>query len=97
MIFSVKFESRDLPGTFAGKNYHYESALPLVLGDLVKIETQYGQSVAIVTGVNIPDGNVDARYQPLKSIKEYAEQPAYPIHSDSSSGCAGVVSPFRNR
>lgn len=57
-IISVKYEDRFNPKTFSGKSYSYYVSPDVEVGDLVLAPTAYGEQVAIVTEINIPEDKV---------------------------------------
>lgn len=67
-IVSVKYEDRYMPKTFNGKAYSYFTAIPLEVGDLVVAPTSYGEKIARVSEVNIPEFKVELIKSSLKLI-----------------------------
>lgn len=73
-IVSVCFRRKDSE-EFGGKAYSYFTELPLSVGDIVKVPTAQGESVAKVHETDIHESKVDERILPLlKTITEYAEE-----------------------
>lgn len=52
---SVKYEDKFNPKTFNGKAYSYFTELNLEVGDIVIAPTEFGDNVARVSQVNIPE------------------------------------------
>ncbi|NLH02505.1 MAG: hypothetical protein GX488_11655 [Clostridiales bacterium] len=72
-IVSVCFKRKDSE-EFGGKAYHYFTELPLSVGDIIKVPTAQGDSVAKVCETDIPESKVDERILPLlKTITQLAE------------------------
>lgn len=63
-IISVKYESDYTPKVFEGKSYSYYSNTDVNVGDLVVAPTAYGDKIARVSEINIPE-------EKIKSIKPY--------------------------
>ncbi len=64
IIVSVKYEDKYNPKTFSGKSYSYFSSTPLEVGDIVEAPTKFGNSIARVSEINIPE-------EKIRSIKPY--------------------------
>jgi hypothetical protein len=68
---SVKYPSKYNPGEFAGREYTYIDGIGLAVGDLVIAPAGKGQSLAMVTTVDVPESKIDERVMPLlKTITE---------------------------
>lgn len=76
MIVNVLFKNR-FTGEYCGQKYSYYTALNLEPGQLVKVPTASGDSVARVEEVNVPASCV-SRYvrDNLKTISELAPEEA---------------------
>ena len=71
-LVQVQFESRYKPGTYSGGAYTYIADHPLIVGDIVKVPTKYGESMAKVCRVNVPIPEIHCRVGELKHITEPA-------------------------
>lgn len=71
IIVSVKYEDKYNPKTFAGKSYSYFSSIQLEVGDIVKAPTKFGDSIARVSEIDIPEEKVEniKPYMKIISIK----------------------------
>lgn len=76
-IVSVKYEDRYVPKTFSGKAYSYITAIPLEVGDLVVAPTAYGEKIARVSEINIPEFKVEFMKANLKLITEKIDKQKY--------------------
>ena len=73
-IVSVCFKSK-YSEEFGGKPYHYFTDIPLNVGDVVKVPTAQGESIAKVYEINVSESCVDERILPnLKTITEFASE-----------------------
>ena len=72
-IVSVQFMSTVRPGEFVGRDYTYYADQPLKVGDCVAVPSRYGESMAQVTAVNIPEYRVDPKI--LKVLKHITGGP----------------------
>ena len=76
-IVSVKYEDKYNPKTFSGKAYTYVTAISLKVGDLVVAPTAYGEKIARVSQVNIPEFQVEFMKANLKLITEKIDKQKY--------------------
>ena len=76
-IVSVKYEDRYMPKTFSGKAYSYITAIPLEVGDLVTAPTSYGDKIARVSEINIPEYQNEFMQGSLKLITDKIEKQKY--------------------
>lgn len=67
-IISVKYEDNFSPKTFVGKAYSYYTNIKLKVGDLVIAPTAYGEKVARVSEINIPEEKIESIKPYLKTI-----------------------------
>ncbi len=67
-IISVKYEDRFMPKTFNGKAYSYITQVNVEIGDLVIAPTAYGDKIARVSEIDIPETRVENIKQFLKTI-----------------------------
>lgn len=67
-IISVKYEDRYEPKTFGGKAYSYYTNTDVNIGDLVIAPTSYGEKIARVSEINIPEAKVEDIKSNLKLI-----------------------------
>ena len=74
-IVAVKYESQFIPRTFEGKSYAYFSNRELKEGDIVEAPTKYGESIARVSRINIPE-------EEIKDIKPYMKTITRKINRD---------------
>lgn len=76
MNVNVQFKNnRD--GSFGANCYSYRTELPLKPGDIVKVPTYRGESIARVARINVADSEIDEKIFPkLREITEYAEDAA---------------------
>ena len=68
-IISVKYEDNYVPKTFSGKAYSYYTNLNLNVGDLVIAPTAYGDKIARVSEIDIPEYKIISIKPYLKNIK----------------------------
>ena len=76
-IVSVKYEDRYILKTFSGKAYTYLTSIPLEVGDLVIAPTSYGDKVARVSQINLPNYKLDFLKVPLKLITHKIDKEKY--------------------
>ena len=76
-IVSVKYEDRYMPKTFSGRAYTYITAIPLQVGDLVVAPTSYGEKIARVSEINIPELKIEFMKASLKLITEKIDRDKY--------------------
>ena len=67
-IISVKYEDRFMPKTFNGKAYSYFTRVNVEIGDLVIAPTAYGDKIARVSEIDIPETRIENIKQFLKTI-----------------------------
>lgn len=79
-IVSVNFMN-NRTGRFGTGVYNYYATIPLKIGDVVRVPTANGSSVARIAAVNIPESKVDSRLLPiLKTIDALI-----PVEEDSEN------------
>lgn len=76
-IISVKYEDNFEPKTFGGKAYSYYTAINVEVGDLVIAPTSYGEKIARVSEINIPEYRVEMIKPYLKTIKLRIDKQKY--------------------
>lgn len=76
-IISVKYEDNYMPKTFAGKAYSYYTAVKVKVGDLVVAPTAYGDKIARVSEINIPEWKVENIKAYLKLITQQIDTDKY--------------------
>lgn len=76
-IVSVKYEDNYAPKTFGGKAYSYYTSILLQVGDLVNAPTAYGEKIARVSEVDIPEYKVETIKPYLKIITEKIDRETY--------------------
>lgn len=64
-IVSVQFMSTARPGEFVGREYTYYADKSLKVGDCVAVPSRYGESLARVVKVGIPEHRVDPKILPM--------------------------------
>lgn len=64
-IVSVQFMSTARPGEFVGREYTYYADQELKVGDCVAVPSRFGESLARVTAVGIPEYRVDPKILPV--------------------------------
>ncbi len=69
-IVNVMYEDRNHPGYFAGAVYSYIADHPVIVGDIVKVPTKYGDREAKVVRVNVPVTEIQCRVGQLLHITE---------------------------
>ena len=67
-IISVKYEDRFMPKTFNGKADSYITRVNVEIGDLVIAPTAYGDKIARVSEIDIPETRIENIKQFLKTI-----------------------------
>lgn len=67
-IISVKYEDNFEPKTFGGNAYSYYTATKVEIGDLVVAPTAYGDKIARVSEINIPEEKIQSIKPYLKTI-----------------------------
>ncbi len=70
-IVQVQFKSRYGDG-YGGAAYTYRTAVPLVVGDIVKVPTKYGDSDAKVVRIDVPEDEIPKFCGELRTITEPA-------------------------
>ncbi len=76
-IVSVKYEDKFAPKTFTGKKYSYYTAIPLEVGDLVIAPTSFGEKIARVSEINIPEYRIEMIKPYLKTITQTINKEVY--------------------
>lgn len=76
-IVTVKYEDDYSPKTFVGKAYSYYTAIKLEVGDLVIAPTKYGDKIARVSEINIPEYKVESFKASLKLITDKIDRNTY--------------------
>lgn len=76
-IISVKYEDNYMPKTFSGKAYSYYTAIDVKIGDLVIAPTAYGERIARVSEINIPEYKVEMIRAHLKLITDKIDKDQY--------------------
>lgn len=87
-IISVKYEDKYEPKTFSGKSYSYYTAIKVEVGDLVIAPTSYGDKIARVSEINIPEFKVEYIKPYLKLITEGIDKDKYLQTSEVSRKAA---------
>ena len=80
-IISVKYESNYTPKVFEGKSYCYYSSIDVNVGDLVVAPTAYGDKIARVSEINIPETKIEPIKPYLKTITQKIDKEKY-LQSD---------------
>lgn len=76
-IISVKYEDKYVPKTFSGRAYSYITTIPLEVGDLVVAPTSYGEKIARVSEINVPESKVLLIKPMLKLITDKIDKKKY--------------------
>lgn len=76
-IVSVKYEDKYIPKTFSGKAYSYITEIKLEIGDIVVAPTSYGEQIARVSEINIPEYKVESFKTSLKLITDKIDKNVY--------------------
>lgn len=76
-IITVKYENNYIPKVFDGKSYSYYTAIKLEVGDLVIAPTKYGDKIARVSEINIPEYKVESFKASLKLITYKIDKNTY--------------------
>ena len=76
-IISVKYEDNYEPKTFGGKAYSYYTNRKVKVGDLVIAPTSYGEKIARVSEINIPEDKVEEIKPYLKLITDKINKNKY--------------------
>ena len=75
-IISVKYEDNYVPRTFSGKSYSYYTSINNInVGDIVIAPTSFGDKIARVSEIDIPEENI-------KNIKDYLKTITKKIDED---------------
>jgi len=80
-IINVNYESNFAPKIFEGKSYSYYSNANVNIGDLVIAPTAYGEKIARVSEINIPEEKIQSIKPYLKTIKLKIDKAKY-LQSD---------------
>lgn len=70
-IVQVQFKSR-YRDEFCGNAYTYIADVPLLVGDIVKVPTKFGDSEARVCRIDVPESEIPAWCGELRHITEPA-------------------------
>ena len=76
-IISVKYEDKYEPKVFDGKAYSYYTATSVNVGDLVIAPTSYGEKIARVTEINVPEYKVQLIKPCLRLITDRINKDRY--------------------
>lgn len=77
IIVSVKYEDKYNSKTFSGKAYSYFSSLKLEVGDIVEAPTKFGNSIARVSKINIPEERIEYIKPYMKVITKKLNKQSY--------------------
>jgi len=77
IIVSVKYEDKYNPKTFSGKAYSYFSSTKLEVGDIVEAPTKFGNSIARVSEINIPEERIEYIKPYMKVITKKLNKQSY--------------------
>lgn len=66
-IISIKFEDKFVPRTFSGRAYSYYTDIDVKVGDIVIAPTQYGESIARVSEINVSEDKI-INIKPLMKV-----------------------------
>ena len=73
-IVSVVFQSKRDPKEFGGREYSYNTAIPLNVGDIVIVPTKNGESKAKVVQKHISESELSFDPGLLKTIESLAAE-----------------------
>jgi len=73
-IVSVKFQDKNNPEEFSGKEYTYYAPINLKEGDIVLVETKNGNSVARVARTGIAEDEITFDIRLMKSVISLASE-----------------------
>ena len=76
-IVTVKYEDKYSPKTFSGKSYSYFSSIELDVGDIVEAPTKFGNSIARVSEINIPEAKIEHIRPYMKVIVTKLDKTSY--------------------
>lgn len=76
-IISVKYEDNYVPKTFGGKAYSYYTSVDVEVGDLVIAPTSYGDKIARISEINIPESKIETIRPYLKLITQKIDKQKY--------------------
>lgn len=76
-IVSVKYESEYNPRTFVGKSYSYYTNTKLKVGDLVIVPTAFGDKIARVSIINIPEDEIREIKPYMKTVTRKINRARY--------------------
>lgn len=78
-IVSVKYEDNYMPKTFGGKSYSYyiNNNINVEIGDLVIAPTAYGEKIARVSEIDIPEYKIISIKPYLKTINTKINKEQY--------------------
>lgn len=76
-IISVKYEDNYEPKTFGGKAYSYYINKKVKVGDLVIAPTSFGEKIARVSEINIPEYKIEMIKPYLKTITQTIDKEVY--------------------
>lgn len=76
-IINVKYEDEYNPKTFCGRQYSYYTAIDLKVGDIVIAPTAYGNKIARVSEINIPEYRVEMIKSILRTIEQKIDKEKY--------------------
>lgn len=76
-IISVKYEDKYVPKTFNGRAYSYYTNKDVKVGDLVIAPTAYGDKIARVAEIDIPEYKIEMIKPYLKTITKKIDKNIY--------------------
>ena len=76
-IVGIKFESKQVPKTFEGREYSYFTTLDLKEGDIVECITKFGPSIGMVTTINVPEEKIEKIREYMKNISVKYNKESY--------------------
>lgn len=73
-IVGVQYKDKKT-GKYGGRTYNYFCELPVAVGDIVSAPTAKGESVALISEINVPEDSIDEKIFPLlKTITSFAKE-----------------------
>ena len=83
-IISVKYEDKFNPKAFSGKAYSYYTTADVNVGDLVIAPTAFGDKIARVSEISIPESTIENIKPYLKTITERIDTDKYIYENEVS-------------
>lgn len=73
-IVGIRYKDKKT-GMYGGKTYNYLCSIPVVVGDIVLAPTAKGDSLAMISEIDVSESQIEAHILPmLKTITSFAEE-----------------------